>query len=315
MSNQQIMNGLDFIEKLGIASIDILPDAIKNKINFNHNYKIMNDQERDEVILSVIASLDKHKFRVSGENDNTVWENGWGEVLSTVKDKKDLSRNSLIPQYFKKEAIYRLFGNYVFSDSDNFAYDLDQAIRYLIFSKYLIDHKRIVEIGSGTGNSQYLLAEICPPTTELIGSDWSTKSGELITKISNHLQRPITPVVFNMLTMDGYDNLKIDNETAVFTVHTLEQLGKSYQPLLQRLLDSKPAICVHAEPVKELYEQDNLMDYLAIKYHEIRNYLDGWLTELRELESNNKIKILEQKRIQFGNKFHEAYNLIVWKPC
>jgi SAM-dependent methyltransferase len=312
--SKQVLKGIELIERLGIGEISALSDSIKNNINFSHEYKIINEQDRDQVILSIIDSLDNQKFRVSGENDNTVWEKGWGEVLMSVKERDDLTPSSLIPQYFKKDAV-RLFGDYVYSESNNFSYDIDQAIRYLIFSTYLTDYKRIVEIGSGTGNSQFILAKISPSSTELIGSDWSTKSAELLNKISNHLDRPIKPVVFNMLTLDGYDNLNIDNETAVFTVHTLEQLGKSYQPLLQRLLDSKPAICVHVEPIKELYEKTNLMDYLALRYHEIRNYLDGWLTDLRELEKQGKVKILQQKRIQFGNKFHDAYNLVIWKTC
>jgi SAM-dependent methyltransferase len=315
MSSSQQLNGLKLVEQLDIADVSILPASVQDKLNINHNYRIINGQERDDVILSVISSLQLNKFRVSGENDNTVWEKGWGEVLTTVKNTTQFTPNTLIPQYFNKEAVYRLFGDYVISDSADFAYDIDQIIRSLIFSKYLINHKRIVEIGSGTGNSQYLLAQMCPATTELVGSDWATPSLELLNTISQNLNRPITPVLFNMLTLEGYSNLKIDSDTAVFTVHTLEQLGKSYKPLLDHLLESKPAICVHAEPIKELYEQGNLMDYLAIKYHEIRNYLDGWLSELRDLESKNKIKILEEKRIQFGNKYHEAYNLIVWQPC
>lgn len=308
------LNGQDLIKKLGIADINLIPESIKNKTQFSHPYKIMKEEERDKIILSVLASLQNQKFRVSGENDNTVWEKGWGEVLSSVKETTKLSRDSLIPQYFTKEYVYRLFGEYVYSESPNFAYDIDQVIRIVIFSKYLLKFKRIVEIGSGTGNSQYLLAEMCPPTTELIGSDWSTKSLELLNVISKNLNRPIQPVLFNMLTLEGYDNLKIDRNTAVFTVHTLEQLGKSYQPLLEKLMASKPGICVHAEPIKELYEQNELMDYLAIKYHEIRNYLDGWLTTLRCLEKEGKVKILEEIRVPFGNKFHEAYNLVVWQP-
>jgi len=315
MSNEQIINGYQLIEKLGIKGVDLNSAFIKSKFDFSHSYRELTAAERDEVILSVVTSLEKNKFRVSGENDNTVWEKGWGEVLSTVKNSSQFSSDLLLPQYFKKETITRLFGDYVVSKDDNFEYNLDQAFRCAVFSKYLVGQKRIVEIGSGTGNSQYLLSQLCSPSTELVGSDWATPSLELLKAISDSVQRPIEPVLFNMLTLEGYDNLKIDSDTAVFTVHTLEQLGKSHKPLLDSLLASKPRICVHIEPIKELYDSTSLMDYLAIKYHDVRNYLDGWLTALKELQQDNKIKILEEKRIQMGNKFHDAYNLVIWQPC
>ncbi len=315
MSNNKTITGVELVQKLGIGDVDMLPASVKSKLNFSNDYRVVSESERDEVILSVISNVINNKFRVSGENNNTVWENGWGEVLSVVEKRDTFTPESLIPQYFNKENVYRLFGDYVYSESPTFAYDMDQVIRSLIFSKYLIKHKRIVEIGSGTGNSQYLLAQMCPPETELVGSDWAVKSLNLLSVISEKVNRPIKPVLFNMLTLEGYDDLKIDSNTAVFTVHTLEQLGKSHAPLMQKLLDSKPALCVHSEPIKEFYDNSNLMDYLASKYHDVRNYLDGWFTELKKLESEKKIEILEETRIQVGNKYHEAYNLIVWRPC
>lgn len=308
------INGNKLIEQLGFGDVSLLPDVVKNKVNFSNQYRVVAEKERDEVILSVISSLINSKFRVSGENNNAVWEKGWGEVLSVVEERENFTSDALIPQYFNRECVYRLFGDYVFSESPTFAFDIDQVIRSLIFAKYLIQHKRIVEIGSGTGNSQYLLAQMCPPETELVGSDWATKSQDILSVISKKLNRPIKPVLFNMLTLDGYDDLQIDSDTVVFTVHTLEQLGKSYKPLLQKLLDSKPALCVHSEPIKEMYDSKNLMDYLALVYHDVRNYLDGWLTDLKELESQNKVEIMEQRRIHVGNKYHEAYSLVVWRP-
>lgn len=310
----QVINGYDLIERLGIDGVDLNSNLIKSKFDFSHSYKVLEGQDRDDTILSVVSSLESHKFRVSGENDNTVWEKGWGEVLSAVKNAAQFSTDLLLPQYFKKENISRLFGNYVASDSDQFEFDLDMATRLAVFSKYLVGHKRVVEIGSGTGTSQYLLSQLCAKSTELVGSDWATPSIELMKTISEKVQRPIHPVLFNMLTLEGYENLKICSDTVVFTVHTLEQLGKSYQPLLNKLLESKPAMCVHIEPIKELYDRHNLIDYLAIKYHEIRNYLDGWLTSLKDLESLNKVKIIKEQRIQLGNKFHDAYNLVIWQP-
>ena len=72
-------------------------------------------------------------------------------------------------------------------------------------------------------------------------------------------------------------------------------------------------MCVHLEPIQEFYYNDNLFDNLAKQYHKKRNYLGKYLTDIENLEIKKKAKIFEKKRIQFGDRFHEAYGLIVWK--
>ena len=68
------------------------------------------------------------------------------------------------------------------------------------------------------------------------------------------------------------------------------------------------------EPIVELYDRSSLFDVLAIKYHERRNYLHGWLTRLRELAALGRAEILQVRRLGFGDRYHEAYSVILWKP-
>ena len=84
--------------------------------------------------------------------------------------------------------------------------------------------------------------------------------------------------------------------------------------LLEFFLESKPSICVHAEPLRELYDEKNLMDYLAMRYHEKRNYLVGLVPRLKELEMDGRIEILHLHRVMFGSLFHEGYSLLIWRP-
>ena len=81
--------------------------------------------------------------------------------------------------------------------------------------------------------------------------------------------------------------------------------------LLENLYKQK-CLCVHLEPIKEFYE-DNLFDTLAKNYHKKRNYLGNFLTDIRQLELEGKAEILEELRIGFGDRYHEAYGLIIWK--
>jgi hypothetical protein len=77
---------------------------------------------------------------------------------------------------------------------------------------------------------------------------------------------------------------------------------------------AKPKLCVHLEPVLELYDEATLFDYLAIRCHTTRNYLKNWLSDIRALEKSGKAEIIEEKRLQFGDRYHEAYSVIAWRP-
>src|SRR5260221_122566 len=109
-------------------------------------------------------------------------------------------------------------------------------------------------------------------------------------------------------------SLKLGADAGVLTMCALEQVGPRHGEFLDFLLEKKPAICVNMEPTLELYDQANLADYLAARYHRKRGYLEGYLTKLRELESKGRIKILDTRRFEFGSTYHECYSYTTWNP-
>jgi hypothetical protein len=266
----------------------------------------LQQHERDEVILSVLKALDS-PLRVSGANDNKVWREGWQEVLDHVGETVNLER--LKPQYFREDDVTRLNGDFAKGED---LYERDIQMRKLVFRTHFKDATRIVDIGAGTGVSQAILAKEC--VAELAAADWVEPSLKLIELIGKNMNRQIKTVNFNMLTLFGWDDLKIDEETSVLTVHALEQLGEDWGLLLTAIRDAKPKLCVHIEPLVELYDEGVLFDKLAADYHRKRNYLSGWLPAVQELERQGKAEIKRVHRWGFGNRFHEAYSLLVWRP-
>jgi len=110
------------------------------------------------------------------------------------------------------------------------------------------------------------------------------------------------------------EKFEIKNNSAVFTFGSVEQLASKFDAFLQYLLKSKPKLCIHMEPTIELYDENNFIDYLAIKFHKKRGYTENFLTRLKELEKQNKIEILKVKRLFFGSLYMEGFSYIIWRP-
>ncbi len=275
-------------------------------------YREILGAERDGIIRAVLERIDSSALRVVGGNDSTVWERGWGEILAEVK-RKGFKASLLRPQYFEHHRIMRFDGRYIDAGNGEFVGVYDELLRTLAFARHLNNVSKVVEIGCGTGTSQLILSQLLPKA-ELVASDWAAPSQDIVSILANQLGRTIRPVRFNMLTLEGWDELGIDPETAVVTVHALEQLGDAFEPLLNKLLSAKPRFCLHLEPILEHYDGTILFDYLAIKYHERRNYLRGWLTALRRLAHEGRVEILDERRLGFGDRYHEAYSMIKWQP-
>ena len=102
--------------------------------------------------------------------------------------------------------------------------------------------------------------------------------------------------------------------TGVLTVASLEQVGDRWRDFISYLIGQRPKICVHIEPVSELLDSKILLDNLSIKYFEKRNYLNGFLTGLRELEESGKVIIHRAQRTGIGSLFIEGYSIVVWEP-
>jgi len=272
-------------------------------------YEVLHNDERDKVIKSVLDKINLKSLRVSGENNNEVWEKGWGEILEEISE--NFHPDKIMPQYFDHHNIMRFDGNYIKAISDNFVYKYDQIIRKIIIKKY-IKTKKLIEIGCGTGSGTLLAANLLNRDIELTASDWATKSQLIVDKISEYTKRPIKSVQFNMLDLQGWDQLCVDKDSTIISFHALEQLGDNYILLLNKLAVQK-ILCIHLEPIVELYDKGNLYDELAKIYHKKRNYLGLYLSDIKRLEKHGKAKIIKEQRISFGDRYHEAYSLIIWK--
>lgn len=287
-----------------------MPDNVVKKFNdFNLEYETLSAKERDEYLLHVINVLLSENIVKSGDHRIQDWENGWGENFELYKQNKD--ENLLIPKYHGKYNLIRWCGDLIKSKTENLEYKLHICLVDSILQHYIGENKNVFEFGCGSAHHLLRLNNF-NNDLNLTGCDWATSSQKIIKQINENLNTNINGHRFDFFNPDY--SIEIQEKSAVYTLAALEQVGDKFKSFVDFLLDKKPSVCIHMEPIDELLDSNNLIDKLSILYFRKRNYLNGFLPYLEELERNGVIEIIKKQRIFYGSYFIEGHSLIVWKP-
>ncbi len=264
--------------------------------------------EREALLLQALRGAESSELAKAGPQRIEAWERGWGENLSNFEAGGFADRD-LIPRY-NHHRVLRLAGDYVRVVDAGFEYAVYTALRHHLFRKYFEGLQHATEFGCGTGTSLIQLAEIYP-AMRLRGCDWAKSSQDILRQIAGHSDRAIEGRRFDMFEPDG--GLSLEPGCGVLTSAALEQIGSEHRAFLDYLLEQDASVCLHIEPLFELYDQEQLFDVVAARYHQRRNYLRGFLPRLHELEEAGRLEILEVSRTGFGSFFHEGYSVVAWR--
>lgn len=300
----------DFARSFGTTVDDIPYDCRELIAKSDFRYRILTGEERDKVILSVLKKIDYDQLTVVGKNRKGIWEKGWSENLQNFVEK-NYNVDELIPKYYRPGLVLRFCGNYITTLDPNFEFNFFKVFRLWLFRKYLKDVESVYEFGCGPGHNLVVLAKLYPEK-KIHGLDWTNASCELVNKIAEVHNYNITGHLFDMFSPD--EKLELPGKSAIMTFGALEQLGRNFEAFLQFLLRKCPALCLNVEPLHELYNEEHLLDYLAIRYQDKRNYLAGYLEHLRQLGNKDKIEILKTQRIFLGNLNYEGWSFVLWRP-
>lgn len=185
-----------------------------------------------------------------------------------------------------------------------------EVIRRYLFEKYFTSADCVYEFGCGTGHNLYSLHKIYPEK-QLYGTDWAQATIEILRLMRDKLGMPINGSLFDIHNPDT--SLGIAKNSAVFTIGTLEQVGNSFGAFVDYLVANGPSVCLHVETLEELYDPARLVDSLALRYMKKRNYLNGFVKELKRREMAGEIEILATCRT-FGSFYIDGYSYIAWRP-
>jgi hypothetical protein len=306
----KVLNVSDFAQLFGTTETEVTEFCGKQISGYDLRYVTLEGKDRDDVILNILKRIEAPDIPVSGASRHEDWERGWGENLKEFIDS-GYDVETLVPKYFKKNVPVRFMGDYILSPNPQFVLDCTRVFRSWIFQKYLTQHDAIYEFGCGPATHLSYLAEHYPDK-KLIGLDWARPSQEIIRLLAQNRGWNIEGHNFDFFNPDP--DVHLETNSAVYTFGALEQIGDRHEQFLDFLLREKPAICVNVECISEFYDESKMPDYLALRYHKRKNYLDGYLTRLRQLATEGLIQIIAEHHQQYGNMFDDSHSYVVWRP-
>jgi len=271
-------------------------------------FRGMHPIERERTILRVLKVIDSGKLSLAGEKER--WSKGWGENLEAFEESGELS--DLVPKYIRKRRPIRLGGEFVVTANTNFELDWYNIFRHWLFRQdWFSESDNIYEFGCGTGFNLAVLAHLYPEKT-YCGSDWVLESARIVAEMGKQFEWDMVGLVFDFFNPDY--NIPIAENSTVFTIGALEQTGQNYKKFFDYLLEYKPRVCVHVEPIIEWLSPYELVDYTAIQHLKKRKYWSGFPRYMAKLAAEKKVEIIKTQRTGVGSLFIEGYDLWVWRP-
>lgn len=288
-----------------------LSPYVKNRIkDYDFKYYEMSYDEHNATILRIVNTLKDDSLVRAGAHRIDQWENGWSQNYDQFEKQAD--HDAIIPGYFNKFNILRWQGKFIKPQSPQFELNMLGIIIDWLADKYMRDVAAVYEFGCGTGHHLKRIREV-NKSADIWGLDWVESSQKIIAAFA----KTVSDDKLHGHRFDYYNpdySFDLKENSIVYTVASLEQIGSSHDAFINYLLAKKPKICVHIEPIAELLDEENLLDNLSIEYFKKRNYLSGFLTKLRDLEVEGRVKINRSQRTHIGSLFIEGYSVVVWSP-
>ena len=285
-------------------------EFMKEKISeADLSYYELDPEERDGVISMTIETLLNPSVKRSGAHRIDDWVKGWGENCDDFRIYGKY--NALIPKYFGKFPYVRWKQDFIKAANPNLEYNMARILQYWLFEKHFLYANSVYEFGCGTGHNLFRVHEV-NGICRIYGLDWASSSQETLKHINKIYNKTFRGHKFDFFNPDK--DFQLDRNSGVYTFAALEQTSNKFHEFIDYLVEQRPSICVHVEPMWEYLDSNNFVDYLSIKYFEKRNYLDGLKNYLLQLRDEGKIEIVQDQRSYMGSMFVDGYSIIAWRP-
>jgi len=285
-------------------------EIVSSILSKDLRYQDVDIFDHNESLLQIIKAVNGDVAK-AGNHRIQDWECGWSQNLNSIQHNNDLLQ-SITPAYYGKYKVCRWKQSFIKPVNNLFDFNIINIIVEWCFDQYIRGVDAFYEFGCGPGHN-LITARHFNKNAEIYGCDWTESSQKIVNEISYITNdKKMFSRKFNFFDIDELFILKPN--AAIFTLASLEQTATNYVDFVNYIIKSKPRICIHIEPIAELLDDNNLLDYLSILYFNKRNYLKGFLEFLRSLEQEGKIEILRAQRTYTGSLMIEGHSVVIWRP-
>jgi hypothetical protein len=301
----------DFAGLFGAAEQQLPPACTDLIIKSDWGYSVLEGRERDVVVLDLLKRIQRRDFSIVNPADKSRWLRGWDENLKSFL-KSGGADDALAPKYIRPGVPMRLNQKLVRLQDAQFELKWYRVFQEWLFRAHLQPFDHIYEFGSGSGINVAMLAQMYPQK-RIVGLDWAKPACDIVDEMRRLRGWNTEGRLFDFFSPDP--SLRFPPNSAVLTVGALEQTGTEHGAFIDFILARKPALCVFIEPIYDWYDPDNLVDYLALWIHDVRNFWKGFPERLAALQAQGRVEIVKRKRSFFGSLLLEGYSQTIWRPA
>ncbi|SOH04468.1 hypothetical protein KSMBR1_1970 [Candidatus Kuenenia stuttgartiensis] len=240
----------------------------------------------------------------------------WGRLLSKYQERKFTNINEvlhyLFDTHFSDNILFHIYENIYYSANTPVFWDFfyNQIIQAI--TRYLTPNDTLVEMGCGWGRNLFTLYQR-KLFKNAIGGEFTQEGITLGNLIAKEFNVPLEFFHFDYYNPKQEFMEKI-NGTVVFSHNSIEQITQMPQKTILSLIENRPKIVFHFEPIYEYRNKDTLLHYMWKRYTQVNEYNINLLTLLKDFEKKGQIRIdLEVPHVLGLNAFNPG-SFIVWQP-
>ena len=253
----------------------------------------------------------KNIYQINREFEKEEWSGLLKKIKKIKKIKKKIKIDDIEKIYndFQKKIVFFEKGNFYSGSIKHVIVKYNKIYRELIEKIHKKEISSIVELGAGYGSKIFHLADNLKINLNFFAGELTKNGRDIMKTISSKKKVKI----FKYNLFDKYLKKIIPENSIVFTSYSLHYLPKLKKNFYLYFKKIKPNLVVHFEPVYETHKSNNLHGRLCRNYIHQNDYCKNFLTVIKKLDNENKIKILYFKKNIFGSNPLLPISIIVWK--
>ncbi|MFC1579349.1 hypothetical protein ACFL4N_00380 [Thermodesulfobacteriota bacterium] len=243
-----------------------------------------------------------------GQKWGTLYENYAAQRFQRLREALEY----LFMTHFQPTILFHLKEKVYFTKNSVALWDYFYSILFNVLTPYLTDKDTLVELGCGWGRNLFyaLDRKLC---RKAVGGEYTEEGRKLGELISRQFELPFEILPFDYYKPDHVFMRQLRG-AVVFSHNSIEQISTMPEETILSIIENKPKVVIHFEPIFEYRNQDTVLHCLWKRFTEINDYNRNLLTVLEKLEKKGMLKIILEDVHAFGLNAFNPGSFIVWQP-